>query len=74
MFEFRWNVNPLFYTSWIRDWGTQEAIGHLGVHFYRGQEYFPNFRVSMRDGGRTLTNMQTEFEKAWADAVEVELK
>lgn len=73
-FEFRWNMKPLFYTSWVRDWGGPEAIGHLGVHFYRGQEYFPNFRVSMRDGSRTLRNMQTEFEKAWADAVEVDLK
>jgi hypothetical protein len=73
-FEFRWNVKPLFYTSWIRDWGRPEAVGHLAVHFYRGQEYFPSFRVSMKDGSRTLVNMHEEFEKAWADSVEIQLK
>lgn len=73
-FEFRWNTKPLFYTSWVRDWGTPEAIGHLAVHFYRGQEYFPTFRVSTRDSSRTLANMQVEFEKAWSEGVEVELK
>ncbi|MGH6953470.1 MAG: hypothetical protein ACREGL_04765, partial [Alphaproteobacteria bacterium] len=59
---------PLFYTMWIRDWGHPGAIGHFGAHFYRGQEYFPSFRVSLRDGARILKNMHDEFEQAWREA------
>jgi hypothetical protein len=72
-FDFRWNTKPLFYTMWIRDWGETDAIGHLGVHFYRGQEYFPNFRVSMRDSDKMLKNMHDEFELAWKDAKDLDL-
>ena len=67
-FEFRWNTKPLLYTMWIRDWGETDAIGHLGINFYRGQEYFPTFRVSQRDSYKTLGNMHDEFEAAWRDA------
>lgn len=67
-FEFKWNTKPLLYTMWIRDWGEPDAIGHLGINFYRGQDYFPAFRVSMRDSDKTLTNMHEEFEFAWQDA------
>jgi hypothetical protein len=64
--DFRWNSKPLFYTMWLRDAALKEnAIGHLSVHFYRGQEYFPSLRVTHRDGTRMLENMRKEFEEAW---------
>ncbi len=67
-FELRWNEKPLFYTMWIRDWDERNrtnALGHLGVHFYRDQAYWPSFRVSAEDGGDLLDNMHREFEYAW---------
>lgn len=70
-FELRWNEKPLFYTMWIRDWdkrNRKNALGHLGVHFYRGQTYWPSFRVSALDGSELLDNMHLEFEHAWAKA------
>jgi Domain of unknown function (DUF4062) len=71
-FEYRWNKKPLFYTMWVRDWGQDTAIGHLSAHFYRGQEYFPSFRVSMLDGKKLLGNMHDEFELAWRESVKLE--
>lgn len=68
-FEYRINPQMLFYTMWIRDWneqGNMNALGHLGVHFYRGQQYWPSIRVSMRNGKELLNNMHKEFEHAWA--------
>jgi hypothetical protein len=72
--EFRWNKKPLLYTMWLRDWGTPVAMGHLSVNFYRGQEYFPSFRVSMRDGSRLLENMHDEFEHAWRDSEDLDAR
>ena len=67
-FDFRWNSRLLFYTMWIRDWdqrNRQNALGHLNVHFYQGQPYWPSFRVSALDGSDLLDNMHREFEYAW---------
>ena len=65
----RWNRNPLLYSMWIRDMGSDNAIGHLGVHFYLGKSEWPNIRVSPRDGNRLLENMSKEFEKSWKNSV-----
>jgi hypothetical protein len=70
-FELRWNRLPLFYTMWIRDWeqqNRQNALGHLGVHLYRGQTFWPFFRVSARDGSDLLDNLHEEFNYAWEHA------
>ena len=65
-FELRWNKRPLLYTMWIRDWNDPEnALAHLGVHFYKGQPLWPSFRVSAQDGKELLDNMHAEFEYAW---------
>jgi hypothetical protein len=69
--EVRWNQRPLLYTMWIRDWSQTDrgnALAHLGIHFYCGQAYWPDFRVSgdSADGGALLDNMHQEFEYAWA--------
>ena len=65
----RWNPKPLLYTMWIRDWstsGSPSALGHLGVHLYRGQTHWPVFRTSFRDGMELINNLHEEFEAAWA--------
>lgn len=70
-FEFRWNPRPLLYTMWVRDWDNREgenALGHLGIHFYQGQAYWPSFRVSFRDGKELIDNMHNEFEYIWANS------
>lgn len=67
--EFRWNARPLLYTMWIRDWragGNPAALGHLSVHFYRGETHWPVFRTSSTDGRDLIDSMHTEFETAWA--------
>lgn len=67
--EFRWNARPLLYTMWIRDWragGNASALGHLSVHFYRGETHWPVFRTSPVDGRDLIDNMHAEFETAWA--------
>jgi hypothetical protein len=67
-FELRWNRRPLFYTMWIRDWAEQhreKAVGHLGVHFYIGQDQWPSFRVSAQSAPKLLDDMHREFENAW---------
>lgn len=66
--EFRWNPRPLLYTMWIRDWragGHPNELGHLGVHFYRGETHWPAFRVSATDSQRLIDNMHEEFDTAW---------
>jgi len=64
--EFRINNRALLYTMWIRDWEVPaNTLGHLSVHFYRGQDHWPSFRVSRRDGSKMLANMHDEFENAW---------
>lgn len=67
--EFRWNPKPLLYTMWIRDWrdgGNPNVLGHLAMHFYRGEAHWPAIRVSSVDGPGMLDNMHEEFETAWA--------
>lgn len=67
--EFRWNPRPLFYTMWIRDWragGHPNELGHLSVHFYRGETQWPVFRTSSTDGLALIDNMHEEFNTAWA--------
>ncbi len=71
-FEFKWNKRAVALHDVDERLGEPHAIGHLGVHFYRGQEYFPSFRVSMLDGAKTLRNMHEEFEQAWKDGIEME--
>ena len=69
--EIRFNRKPLFYTMWLRDAAIpQNALGHISIHFYQGQQAFPSFRVSDRDGRRTLQNMHDEFEYAWRNSSE----
>jgi Domain of unknown function (DUF4062) len=73
-FNLRWNERPLLYTMWIRDWdqkNRKNALGHLGIHFYRGQTFWPSFRVSAQDGdgSELLDNMHEEFEYAWKTSV-----
>ncbi len=68
--ELRWNKNPIFYTMWIRDAKTENAIGHLGIHFYQGKPQWPNIRVSPKNGGRLLENMSKEFDYAWKNSSE----
>jgi len=66
--EFRWNPQPLMYTMWIRDWhegGSDNELGHLGVHFYRGETFWPSFRTSSADGRELIDNMHDEFTIAW---------
>ena len=66
LLEIRFNRKPLFYTMWLRDSrDAQNALAHVSVHFYHGQDTFPSFRVSSRDGDRMLANMRDEFEYAW---------
>jgi hypothetical protein len=68
--ELRWNQKPLFYTMWLRDYGVpSNTLAHLGIHFYRGQDYWPALRLSRRDGARMIENMHAEFEHAWAAAL-----
>jgi hypothetical protein len=70
-FALRWNQKPLLYTMWIRDWDARNrknALGHLGIHFYRDQAFWPSFRVSAENGGDLLDNMHLEFEHAWKTA------
>lgn len=64
--DFRVNTRPLLYTMWIRDWGSPETtLGHVSLQFYRGQDTWPSFRVSSRDGAKMVDNMHNEFEYAW---------
>ena len=65
-FDVRWNEKPLLYTMWIRDWNSDNALAHLGVHFYQGQDSWPAFRVTRRSGPQLLQNMHAEFEEAWS--------
>jgi hypothetical protein len=69
--DFRINNRPLLYTMWIRDWDVPaNTLGHIGIYFYRNQQYWPSFRVSRRDGAKMLDNMHEEFEKAWSTSLE----
>ena len=66
--DFRWNMQPILYTMWVRDWDQSNGMGHIGLNFYQGQTSFPDFRVSALDSDRTLRNMHLEFETAWKNA------
>jgi Domain of unknown function (DUF4062) len=63
--QIRWNSNVLQYAMWIRDGNHVDAIGHLSMHFYQGKHSWPCFRVSKRDGDRTMRNITNEFKVAW---------
>ena len=70
-FDFRINNRPLLYTLWIRDWDVPaNTLGHISLQFYRGQDHWPSFRVSQRDGSKLLENMHEEFENAWRTSME----
>lgn len=63
--EVRWNPKLLLYSMWIRDGRSPEAIGHLGVHFYQGKNFWPCIRASKRTAPRALENMMNEYDHAF---------
>lgn len=65
----KWNQKPLLYTMWLRDAGEEDAIGHLGVHFYQGKNFWPCTRCSRKTAPRMVENMAAEFEAAWKASI-----
>ncbi len=78
----KWNKKFLLYTMWLRDVDTSEAVGHLGVHFYRGKAYWPNLRFSRNttnsifpppredDTQEFLELMKREFNELFVESME----
>lgn len=67
--EVRWNRKPLLYTCWVRDSSTDSAVGHLGVHVYRGKPEWPSFRVS-KTCPDLVKSLADEFQAIWAAAAD----
>lgn len=67
--EYKLNRKPIFYTMWLRDAGTKNALGHLGVNFYLGKSNWPAFRVSNVTGRGQIESLSMQFEHLWNDSI-----
>lgn len=66
----KWNQKFLFNTMWIRDGGGDEAIAHLGMHFYRGKNSWPSIRVSKKTAPDMVRSVEQEFRMLFDEALD----
>jgi hypothetical protein len=62
--DLRWFAKPLFYTAWIRDGTSAEAIAHLSVHMYRSKNEWPAFRFG-KDSKLMVESLRLDYESLW---------
>ena len=62
--ELRLFDKPIFYTAWVRDGGSPNAIAHMSVHMYRSKNEWPSFRFG-KDAQLMVQSLKLDYESLW---------
>ncbi len=64
-FDLRLTRLPIFYSLWVRDEASENALAQLGVHYYAAITNWAYFRLSPVTGGDQFIHLIEQFDEIW---------